>query len=333
MTVQNSARGAVAVVIVNYGTAGLCTEAVESVLSRDHGGRSVTVHLVDNASPGDDAVRLAREHADRGWGARVILYPERVNHGFGRGNNVVFEALAREQAPPSAVFLLNPDARLDNEAIACLADFLDAHPAIACVGARIAKPDRTAVTSAFRFPSAASEFSDTLAFGPVARLFARASVPLPAELPTGRVDWVAGAAVIIRWRALNEVGGFDPDFFLYFEEVDLMRRLAARGWETWHHSEARVIHAEGAATGVRSGDERRMPLPDYWYDSWYLYFTKNHGAGFARIAALARAAGWGMNRGIAALRHRQTTAPPRWSDGFSRRVIRPLFGRPARTEI
>lgn len=333
MNERRRGTGAVAVVLVNYGTAGLCIEAVESVLSRDHGARAVSVHLVDNASPGDDAGRLAREHADRGWGTRVTLYPEQVNHGFGRGNNVVFEALARKETPPAAVFLLNPDARLENEAIAALADFLDSHPAVACVGARIAKPDGTPVTSAFRFPSATSEFSDTLSFGPVARLFTSSSVPLPAELPTGRVGWVAGAAVMIRWQALIEVGGFDPDYFLYFEEVDLMRRLAAGGWETWHLCEARVIHAEGAATGVRSGDERRMPLPDYWYDSWYTYFTKNHGAGFARVAALARAAGWGMNRGISALRHRPTTAPPRWLDGFSRRVIRPLFGRPARTEM
>jgi GT2 family glycosyltransferase len=330
MSGQGQDMGAIAVVIVNYGTADLSIAAVESVMSRHHGGRTVSVHLVDNASPGDDASVLARAHGERGWGARVTLYPEHVNHGFGRGNNVVFRALRQAGSPPAAVFLLNPDARLENEAIDCLASFLEAHPKAACAGARIAKPDGTAVTAAFRFPTAASEFSDTLSFGPVARLLARSSVPLTPDLPTALVDWVAGAAVLIRWTALEQVGGFDPDFFLYFEEVDLMHRLSRQGWETWHVAEARVIHAEGAATGVRSDDTRREPLPDYWYDSWYQYFTKNHGTGFARLAALARAAGWSMNRVLSALRRRPANAPPRWVDGFSRRVVWPLAGRPAR---
>jgi GT2 family glycosyltransferase len=326
MTGSAQRLGRVAVVVVNYGTAELAVTAVDSVLSKRHGGRTVSVHLVDNASPGGDGAVLARAIAARGWQDRVTLYREAVNHGFGRGNNVVFAALAGGGPVPDAVFLLNPDASLDGEAIDTLAVFLEAHPEAGCAGARIAKPGGVPVTAAFRFPTAVSEFSDTLAFGPVARLCARSAVSLPAELPTGPVGWVAGAAVMIRWQALQEVGGFDPDFFLYFEEVDLMRRLSRRGWQVWHVAEARVLHAEGAATGVRSGETRPKPLPDYWFDSWYLYFTKAHGPVYARICAVARMAGWTLNRAIAGLRRRVSGAPPRWHDGFSRRVLRPMLG-------
>ena len=104
----------VAVVIVNYGTADLTIAAVRSVLTRDHGGRPVEVHVVDNASPGDDAARLAGVFGDE---ASVTLWPETVNHGFGGGNNVALRALLAREMPPDYVFLLNPDARLDNEAI------------------------------------------------------------------------------------------------------------------------------------------------------------------------------------------------------------------------
>ena len=326
MTGPGTPLARIAVVVVNYGTAELALAAVESVLARDHGGREVTVHLVDNASPGGDGEALERAIAALGWQDRVTFYREVLNHGFGRGNNVVFRALSDCDAPPDAVFLLNPDARLDGETIDGLAAFLEAHPSAGCAGARIAKPGGVPVTAAFRFPSAVSEFSDSLAFGPVARLLARSAVSLPPDTPTGPVGWVAGAAVMIRWQALMEAGGFDPDFFLYFEEVDLMRRITAKGWQVWHVSESRVVHEEGAATGVRSGEVRPQPLPDYWYDSWYLYFTKAHGPVYARLCALARFLGWTLNRAVATMRGRTPGSPPRWRDGFFRRVLRPLLG-------
>ena len=124
------------------------------MLGRDHGGRTVEVHLVDNASPGDDAARLAAAHAKHGWNGRVTLHLEDVNHGFGRGNNLVLEKLAARATPPDKVMLLNPDARLENEAIAILADFLDAHPRAGLAGrADRAGPAEIPVSSAFRFHS------------------------------------------------------------------------------------------------------------------------------------------------------------------------------------
>lgn len=326
MPFETAAQSEISVIIVNYATAALAVEAVESVLSRDHDGQDVDIHVLDNASPGDDADLLRRAHAAGGWGARVTLHLETTNHGFGRGNNLVLRALANRARPPGKVFLLNPDARLDNEAIAILGGFLDRHPEAGGAGARIAKPCGTPVTAAFRFPSLSSEFSDTLAFGPVARLFAGRSVPLSPHSPTRQVDWVAGAAVMFRWEALRAVGGFDADYFLYYEEVDLMKRLAAEGWQVWYVAEAGVIHAEGAATGVRSGREQRRPRPDYWYDSWRLYFTKNHGLGYARGCAIARLLAWQANAVLGMLPGRSAGAPRAFLDGFSRRALRPLFG-------
>lgn len=133
----------VAVIVVNHGTAELAIAAVESVLARDHGGRAVELHLVDNASPDDDADRLAAAHAERGWGARVVLHLESENHGFGRGNNLVLEQLAARRTPPDKVFLLNPDARLENEALDLLAGVLDARPKAAFAGSAIVTPGAT----------------------------------------------------------------------------------------------------------------------------------------------------------------------------------------------
>ncbi len=115
----------ISVIVVNYGTADLAIAAVESVLASAVAGYRVDVHLVDNASPGGDAAQLAEAARARGWGARVTLYPETTNHGFGRGNNLVLRALAARPVPPRYVFLLNPDAQLQNDVIPILADYLE----------------------------------------------------------------------------------------------------------------------------------------------------------------------------------------------------------------
>ncbi|WP_164871801.1 glycosyltransferase family 2 protein [Solirhodobacter olei] len=325
-----SASADVAAIIVNYGTADLAIEAISSLMAQPAGGRRVEVHLVDNASPGGDGARIATEIFERGWSALVTLHAERENHGFGRGNNLVLRILASRVRPPEFVFLLNPDARIENDAIGILADFLSSRPDVAVAGARIERPDGRPVASAFRFPGLLSTFSEAVCFGPITRLLARWTVPLAPALPTGPVDWVSGAAFLARSEALSEVGGFDPGFFLYYEEVDLMLRLGRLGWATWHVAEARVSHAEGVATGVRGGPMRQRQ-PAYWYDSWRHYFESNHGRARALLIAMARLVGAALNRAISMLRQREPAAPLNFFGDFWNVAVRPLLGLRARS--
>lgn len=314
----------IAVIVVNYGTADLAIAAVDSVLAR--AAPEVEIHLVDNASPGGDALRLAAAHEARGWGARVRLRAETRNHGFGRANNLVLEHLAARPAPPDKVFLLNPDARLDNDAIAILSDALDAHPRTGFAGAGISKPGDIPVTAAFRFPSPFGEFVRQASLGPIARAFPNRIMPLPPDHPEGPVDWVAGAAVMMRFSAIRDLGFFDPDYFLYFEEVDLMKRAARAGWETRYVPRARVIHAEGQATNVRSGDSTCPRRPGYWYDSWRTYFGKIHGPLGLRLAALSWIAGAAVNKAAGLLPGRTASVPDRFFSDFGQGVLRPLLG-------
>lgn len=321
---QQGAR--VAVVIVNYGTAPLTIQAVDSVLRLSTGG--VDIHVVDNASPGEDA-RILSDRADN-WPDNVTLHLEDRNHGFGRGINLVLDPLSRRADPPDFVLFLNPDAQCDNDVPGILARFLEDHPKAGFAGARIAKPGHGPVTAAFRFPSLISVFSHALCFGPVDRLLGRWRVPLPPDLDEQRVDWVSGAAVMARMSTLREVGFFDPVYFLYYEEVDLMRRAADHGWETWHVPEARALHLEGAATGVRSGEGARKRRPAYWYASWYHYFTRNHGRLGAMVAAVAAVTGAALNAVLAFLRRREPNRPLHFFHDFTAMVLRPLLGLEAR---
>ena len=319
----------VAVVIVNYGTADLAAEAVRSVLQNTHGAFNVEVHLVDNASPKGDALVLQQISAEEGWdqsaNGPVTIYAETQNHGFGRGNNVALNALAARATPPDYVLLLNPDAQLQPGALETLATFLSTHENVGCVGAQISKPSEGPVTAAFRFPSAKVEFVSAANLNPITRLSGGATLWMAPDLPTGQVDWVAGAAVMFRMKALEEAGFFDPDFFLYFEEVELIWRLAQHGWPCWYVAEAQVLHLEGAATDVRSGSGARKRRPDYWYQSQAMYFRKTASPLRATTRALARLAGAGVHRGVSLLRGRQPDLPKAYFRDYLRHTFLPVL--------
>ena len=315
----------IAVIIVNYGTADLSIAGVDSVLARGHGDHRVEIHLLDNASPGGDGARLAQAHRARGWGGRVSLWQERTNHGFGRANNLVIRALAGRDEAPDYIFLLNPDARLQNEALSILADHLDRHPAAAAAGAGIALPSGVPVTAAFRFPSMLSEFVQAVNLGALSRLYRSRLVPLPADHPEGPVDWVSGAAVMMRLPVIAALGGFDPDFFLYYEEVELMHRIRRAGHRIDYVPAARVIHAEGAATDVRSSRPDRVARPAYWYDSWRLYHLKTRGRAGALAAGLGWLGGALLNALLALPRGQRLKAPKGFLRDFPRRVLWPLI--------
>ena len=147
----------------------------------------------------------------------------------------------------------------------------------------------------------------------------------PPELPLQQVDWVSGASMMARLDALADAGFFDPDFFLYYEEVDLMHRLARKGWQVWHLPQAKVVHVAGAATGVTRLTDERPPLPAYWYESWRMYFEKQHGKSHARRVAFSRLAGTGLGNLLSRLRGKPVPNPRNFATDFRRHVLAPLF--------
>ena len=88
-------------------------------------------------------------------------------------------------------------------------------------------------------------------------------VPLPVPDQSGAVDWLAGASMMMRAEVLEQIGLFDEEYFLYFEETDLCRRAALAGWPTHYVVESRVTHIGSVSTGMKVWDR----IPEYWLDS------------------------------------------------------------------
>lgn len=279
----------VLVVIVNYRSAALTLRALASLeAERSQPELRLRVVVVENDS--GDAELLARGIRERFSDfAELVVSP--VNGGFGAGNNLGISSAIERGYAFDYVQLLNPDTEVRPGALSALARFLAAHPRAGLASGSFEHQDGTPWTIAFRFPSAAGELEAGAKLGLVSRLLERRAVPRAMGDEPAQIDWCAGASLMLRRQVLEQVGGFDEAFFLYYEEVDLCRRIQAAGWELWYVPESRVMHVRGQSTGVTALDQKPRRLPGYWFESRRRYFVKHHGAGYAALADLAALAG------------------------------------------
>ena len=240
----------VSVIVVAYEARDLlrrCLEALDA--DADGAATSRELIVVDNASSDGTARWLRAERPD------VKLVALDRNLGFGAGNN---RGLA--EASGRFVFLLNSDAFVDAGCLDELVRFCQARPRCGAVGPRLRWEDGRLQRSCRSFPTVYRLATEYLFL----RKLAPRSTMLNAfycggfehDLPR-RVDWLTGAAVLLRREALDAAGGgFDEAFFLYSEEVDLLRRVADAGWETWFDPSAGATHVWGGST-------RREPGPTF----------------------------------------------------------------------
>lgn len=277
----------IAVVIVNYRTADM-TIAHFAALKRECGDfAGATVYIVDNASPGDDAAKLAAFAATEPM-VRFMASPD--NRGFGAGNNIALREALKTEPAFDYVLLLNPDAWPRDGALKTLADFLAATPLAGVVGPRLEHEDGVMQASGFRFFSVLSEFDWCARTGFIsAMLRGRAVIPPQPDEPAP-FDWLSGAALLFRREVFESVGLFDETYFLYYEETDLMRRARRAGWRAFRVPAARIVHLQGKSVEAAGGPR---VSPESWYRSRRYYFRKNHGALYAFVADIAWLAGAG----------------------------------------
>lgn len=214
-------RIAVTAVILNYRTPKDAWACAESLLRQTMAER-MEVLLVDNDSE-DDSIQYLRNRARGKAGVRVLESARNI--GYGRGNQ-----MAIAQAGGAHLLIINPDNTLEPHAVETMLKAMEAHPDIGILAPKLLHEDGTVRESARRFPSPL----DVL----VKRSFLKRLFPgnlrryLRQDANDGKiqdVDWVVGACMLIRKDAYDRLGGFDPRFFLFFEDTDLCRRMRAEG--------------------------------------------------------------------------------------------------------
>ena len=224
----------IGVVVVSYNSRDHLRDCVADLARLD----SVEVVVVDNAS-GDRSLETVSDLSAR-------LIPLRDNRGFGAGCNVGWRA-----ATAPFVLFLNPDARIEAAAVRRLAAVLRADASVGAVAPKILADDGSVDTSLRRFPRARSTFAQALFLH---RLFPKADWTDELIRDEGAyrhshlVDWVSGACVLVRRDVLERLEGFDEGFFMYCEDMDLCKRIAAAGYGVRFEPEAMATHRGGESS-------------------------------------------------------------------------------------
>jgi GT2 family glycosyltransferase len=244
------------IVVVSWNVRDLlrrCLQSIDASMAQSH--ISYRVVVVDNASHDGTAAMVEAEFP------HVLLIGNDRNRGFAGGNNDGFAALGLLQAhemprrTPRYVLLLNPDTQAVDDALPRMVRYLDAHPEVIAVGPQLRYGDGSLQSSRRRFPSIATLFWESTILeqwwpnNPWARRYRMEDRPSTGEQP---VDWLVGAAVMVRASAIERAGGLDEGFFMYSEELEWQTRLARmhrrQGGRIVYLAGAVVVHHEGRSS-------------------------------------------------------------------------------------
>ena len=244
-------------------------------------GTRAEIVVLDNASEDGSADAVRERFPD----VRVLVQEFRA--GFGANHNTVMRATEGRY-----VYVLNEDTTADDWGFARIVEYLDAHPRVAALGPRLTYPDGRLQDSAWRFPTPLVSTLGLLTVGKLGVKQSRGDAP-------HAVDWVMGAALVLRRDALDEVGLFDDEFFLYSEEVDLQFRLRQAGWDVHYFPSATVVHHESQF----SADIPERRINEMWR-SRHRYWRKHHSGAGARVAALTTGGQYALRAAAAPIARR-----------------------------
>jgi GT2 family glycosyltransferase len=271
MTHPSQPQPNMSIIIVSFNTREVLRGCLSSLQQQQDVG-AMQVIVVDNASRDGSADMVARDFP------HCHLVRSEVNLGFAAANNLAF-ALA---GAPYLV-LLNPDALLQPGALKKSIAHMESTPRAGLAGGLLQDSDGQLQPSGRLFPSLLNELlmlSGLAARYPASRFFGRFDRTWANPRQAAPVDWVPGAFSIIRRSALDISGGFDERFFLYYEEVDLCRRIAQAGYEVWYWPDVVIEHIGGASSKTLvdmafSGSGSQLTL--WRLRSGLLYYRKHHG--------------------------------------------------------
>ncbi|SEG52524.1 hypothetical protein SAMN05421819_3302 [Bryocella elongata] len=285
-------RPELSIIIVSFNTRELLRECITSALQLS-APFSSELFVVDNASRDGSAEMVAETFP------QVRLLRTTENVGFGRANN-----LALEQACGRYLVLLNSDAFLHEDALQRAIAHMDANPGCAAGGARLISRDGSPQPSARMFHTVLGDaiVLSGLAYRyPRSRFFGRLDRTWSDLTQPASVDWIPGAFAILRPEALQRVGNFDPAFFLYYEEVDLCRRLKNAGYEVCYWPDIVVTHIGGESSRQLKTLEFSSIAAQVvlWrMRSSLLYYRRHHGSrawAARRMEQLLYTASWLRN--------------------------------------
>lgn len=247
----------VSVIIVTYNSEETIRDCLKSVLSNSE---QTKVIVVDNNSS-DKTLEVVRQFP------KVKIIQNKENFGFGKANNTGVKSSTGDY-----IFFLNPDCVVEKDAIEKLAGFLDKNNETAVVGPKLVNKDESLQKEISPFPTLVSEILVLLRLHRVG-IFKKIVYPNYDYNKTQEVEHLMGSALMMRRSVFDKVGGFDENFFLWFEETDLLKRISEKGYKIVYYPEAIVKHLVGQSTKQLHFLNKQT----IWNKSLIYYFSKHKG--------------------------------------------------------
>ena len=251
----------VSIVIVTWNSSGLIGECLDSIYI--HKGKlKFEVLVVDNDS------RDATKDIIREFYPQVIVIENKENSGYAKANNQGIQCSLGKY-----ILLLNPDTRLKDNALLDLFLFMEHHPEAGAAGPQLLNQDGSIQSSCREFPGFSTLISEILGLSylfPKSKSFARWRMGYFDHDSLREVDQPMGSALMLRRKALNQVGLMDESFVMFFNDVDLCYRLKKANWKIYFYPEAKAYHLLGAST--RKAKSKMI----YLSHRGYYKFLKKH---------------------------------------------------------
>lgn len=251
------------IVIVNHNTKKLTEQTIESVIRSTHTIKYEII-VVDNSSDQQE-----RYQSVDGW--PVILIPNVENKGFGHACN-----LGSKQAIGDAVLFLNSDTIVHEGALDRSVSYLKEHKEIGVLGIRTLLADGTLDHGCKRgFPTPANALYYYLGMDkrhPDNKKYGAYRQTFVDEHQTSEVDAVSGSFLLMPREVLNLVGGFDEEFFMYGEDLDLCYRVKKKGYQVVYYADAQMTHLKGQS-GLHA---KSKEVIFHFYNSMILFYKKHY---------------------------------------------------------
>jgi len=255
------------IILVSYNTADLLAQCLERLRAAAPALQREII-VVDNASHDRSAELIRTQHPE------CRLIENRENLGFGRANNQALHA-----ASGRYVLLVNPDVLVEPDSIAKTVAYMEAHPACGILGVRLVGPDGRLQPSARYFPTPWNVFLQRAGLERFFKGTRTIDEPGWDHASVRHCDWVPGCFYLVRKALIDQVGLFDPRFFLYYEEVDHCRAAKKAGWEVVFYPGTSAVHLQGQSA-LHEGEfthSGHAEIIELRTESELLYFRKNHG--------------------------------------------------------
>lgn len=250
------------IIIVNWNVRELLAKTLAAIYQYPATIDDFEVIVIDNDSSDDSAEMVRNDFPE------VKLVSNQKNVGFGSANNQGLEI-----AQGDYILFLNPDTEVQQNALDLYIDKFRKDPQLGAMGVKLLNSDGSLQPSCKRFPDL-----DTIIYNGFMLdiLFAKSKTFGAYEMSWFdhqkelEVDQPMGAALGVRKSVLDQVGGFDQNYFMYFEEVDLCYRIKQAGFKIVYYPQASIIHHGG-----RSTTQAQMSMNSSWYKSFFYYLRKN----------------------------------------------------------